>query len=196
MFFLIIILLIIFGLIFIEMKIYIDFVIENSYNLLKARVCFFGMPFLYKTLKLSIVREIDGDYSFYLLKRKGRKQLTTASKIAARTGKLKKFLLKTNPWEFTSIKEIQLRADMGLGDAALTAVIAGSLQSLILTSFNFLHFKDSKKMHAEVYFAPVFEKIIFSADLKCILGIKIAHIISTLIKKLFKRRKTNDGTSN
>jgi len=189
MFFLIFILLFIFCIIFIEIKIYIDFVIENSYNLLKARICFFGLPFLYKTIKFSIVREADGDYSFYLLKRKGRKLLTSASKIVARTGRLKRFLLKTNPWEFTSVKEIQLRTDIGLGDAALTAVIAGLLQSLILTYLNFLHFKDSKKMHAEVYFAPVFEKIIFSTDLKCILGIKIAHIISALAKKLFKKRE-------
>lgn len=188
MFFLVILLIIILALVFIEIKINIDVVIENSYNLLKARVRFFGLPFLSKTLKFSVLRDPDGDYSLYWLRKKKNKRMTSASKLLARTGKLKRFMLKTNPWEFTSIKEIKLRADIGLGDAAVTAIVAGMLQAAILTMFNFLHFRDSKSMHAEVYFSPVFEKIIFSANLKCILGIKIAHIISTLTKKFLKEK--------
>jgi len=188
MFFLILLLLIILGLIFIETKIYIDLIIENTYNLLKVRIRLLGLPFFRITLKFSVLRDPDADLTFYRLKKKTKKQVTSASKILARTGKIKNFMLKTNPWEFTSIKDIKLRADIGLGDAAVTAVLAGLFQSVILASFNFLNFKNSKDMHAEVYFSPVFEKIIFNANLKCILGIKIAHIISTLIKKSIKEK--------
>lgn len=188
MYFLLFIFLLIVCLVFIELKIYIDYTIENSYNLLKARIRFFNIPFLAFTLKFTIIKEKDGDYVFYLLKRKNKKPLTSAAKLYKREGKVKKFLLKTNLWEFTSIKEIALRADIGTGDAASTAILSGALQTLVLTVLNFLHFRDRENMHAQVKFAPVYEKKIFNATIKCILGIKIAHIISTLSKKyIFKR---------
>ncbi|GEM_PF-4504728 len=193
MFFLIlfILFLLILGLIFIETKIYMDLVIENSFNLLKVKVRLLGLSFIVKTIKFCVLREPDGDYSIYLLRKKTKKQLTSASRILKRTGKLKRFLLKTNPWEYTAIKDIRLRVDLGLGDAAVSAVMAGLLQSSVLTAFNFLQFKDKEDMHVEVYFAPIFEKIVFNAKLKCILGIKIAHIISTLTKKFIEKRRKN-----
>lgn len=190
MFFLVFILLLfILCFIFIETKIKIDFVLENSYNLVDIRIYLLALPFLRKKIKLSIMKDADGDITLYLLKRKTKKKLTCASKVLQRTGKFKGFLLKTNPWEFTSIKSLKLRVDMGLGDAAVTAVTAGLLQSAILASFNFLNFKDSEKMNAQVYFSPEFEKIIFKAKLQCILGIKMAHIINTLIKKFINKRR-------
>lgn len=188
MYFLLIILLLIIGLVFIELKIYIDYTIENSYNLLKAHIRFFNIPFLSITLKFTIIKEKDGDYVFYLLKRKTKKPLTSAAKLYKREGKVKRFLLKTNLWEFTAIKDIALRADIGTGDAASTAILSGSLQTLVLTVLNFLHFRDREKMHAQINFSPVYEKKIFSARIKCILGMKIAHIISTLFKKYILKR--------
>lgn len=188
-FFVFILLLLIFCFIFIEIKIKIDFVLENTYNLADIRIYFLGLPFLRKKIKISILKDPDGDITLYMLKRNTKKKLTSASKMIQSKGKFKGFFKKTNPMEFTSIKALRLRVDMGLGDAAVTAVTAGLLQSAILTSFNFLNFKDSENMNAQVYFSPVFEKIIFKAKLQCILGIKMAHIINTLIQKFINKRR-------
>lgn len=65
---------------------------------------------------------------------------------------------------------------IGLGDAALTAIVYGAISTIAGTLLNvILNYKDIKKMSVNIY--PEFNENILEIDFFCIIKIKIAHII-------------------
>lgn len=77
---------------------------------------------------------------------------------------------------------------VGTENAALTALITGSLYAIFSTMVFFLKQKFDLK-NQKIVVLPFFQGLVFDLDLDCIFTFKMGHIIITGIKIIFKKLK-------
>jgi uncharacterized protein YxeA len=124
-------------------------------------------------------KKITGFRSLYLLYRKYKKLPIFEQQKLLRA--VSYIMLKSH----VRIKE--LRVKMGMGDAALTSILAGAVIIALNTVFAMTgKFKAAKDGETKVI--PVYGKELFHVDLHCIIHIKPVHIIIGYFKFLLKRR--------
>ncbi len=80
-----------------------------------------------------------------------------------------------------NVEKINLNLDIGIEDAAITAISIGILSSIISTLFErYLNITTYKKWRIQ----PIYgEENILKFDINCIINLKLLHIIYTVLKK-------------
>ena len=93
-----------------------------------------------------------------------------------------------------TVEKLDLKIDIGAEDAALTAILSGTLYTFISVIINSIIKKETKY---KFDISPIYNKFVINLKLNCIIKIKKIHIINIIYILLQKRRVESDGrTSN
>lgn len=90
------------------------------------------------------------------------------------------------------VEDFEVRARLGIGDAAHTALLCGSLISLLHIALSYLqnrYYFEKKR----VDITPVFDREIFRLHFNCIIALKLRYIIIAGMQKTAEKIKGGEG---
>lgn len=142
-------------------------------------------PLWHKTTKIPITKLVQQSAQRPSGKKAKPPQASQKDKLSS------EILAKIIPRLSIQVKKLQIRARIGLGDAADTAIFIGiiwSLWSLLLPVVQLRLEKLSYLAKPSLSIEPVFDKWDFQGQLQCILSLRLGEIIFEGIKGLARWR--------
>lgn len=122
-------------------------------------------------------------------KKKKKKKKKCKKKVKLKGVEVVKVLLKSS--KNSKIEYISFKSDLGLGDAAATALTTGLIYTITGAFIGYLsdHFEIKK---AKLNINPNYNRVVIKLFAECILNLNIVNIITAairLLKLYFKKRK-------